>query len=40
MLLSYEDAYFYKLILQDGFHQEVNKWIDSIETMMYLREYT
>ena len=32
MLLSYEDLYFYKLILQGGFHQEVNEWIDNIAT--------
>ena len=32
MLLSYEDAYYYKLILQNGFHQEVNDWIDYIAT--------
>lgn len=29
-MLSYEEAYFYKLILQCGFYEEVNKWIDSI----------
>ena len=29
-MLSYEDAYFYKLILQCGFYEEVNEWIDSI----------
>ena len=29
-MLSYEDAYFYKLILQCGFCEEVNEWIDSI----------
>lgn len=32
MLLSYEDAYFYKLILQNGFYNEINDWIDNIAT--------
>ena len=30
MLLSYEDACFYKLLLQCGFKEEVLKWIDDI----------
>lgn len=30
MLLSYEDACFYKHILQGSFYQEVNEWVDSI----------
>lgn len=30
MKLSYEDAFFYKLILQGSFYQEVNEWIDNI----------
>jgi len=30
MLLSYEDAYFYKILLQVGFIEEVNNWINSI----------
>ena len=33
MLLSYEDAYFYKLILQNGFYNEINDWIDNIATI-------
>ena len=32
MLLSYEDAYYYKLILQNGFYNEINDWIDYIAT--------
>ena len=30
MKLSYEDAMFYKLILQGGYHKEVNDWIDNV----------
>lgn len=30
MLISYEDAYFYKILLQTGFVEEVNQWIDNI----------
>ena len=30
--LTYEEAYFYKLILLCGFYEEVNEWIDNITT--------
>ena len=30
MLISYEEAYFYKLLLQNGFVKEVDKWIEFI----------
>ena len=30
MKLSYEDALFYNSLLQTGFYDEVNKWIDDI----------
>ena len=30
MLLSYEDACYYKLLMQAGFVDDVNKWINNI----------
>ena len=30
MLLSYEDAYYYKLLLQNGFYNDVNDFINDI----------
>ena len=30
MLISYDDAIFYKLLLHTGFIKEVYKWIDDI----------
>ena len=30
MILSYEDAYYYKLLMQAGFEKEVNEWINII----------
>ena len=32
MKLSYDDAMFYKLILQSGYQKEVNDWIDNFTT--------
>ena len=32
MILLYEDACYYKLLLQGGFCKEVNEWIDNIAT--------
>lgn len=30
MIVSFEDAFFYKILLQSGFEVEVNQWIDTI----------
>ena len=41
MILLYEDACYYKLLLQGGFCKEVNEWIDNISTNDdVLEEYT
>jgi multiple sugar transport system ATP-binding protein len=43
MILSYEDAFFYKLLMQVGFEKEVNEWINNIananETLEMVKRY-